>query len=113
MKEIEIGETVKIGDETFEVIGDDSPTLTKVEMFEVGDYIHNGYRYLQICRIDDRTVVFIEPKDGYFYSYNKHTTDKDIFTSHEIRGMFSDCIYVVRKATVEEVYEDIIKQRSC
>jgi hypothetical protein len=37
MKEIEIGEKVKIGDETFEVIGDDSPTLTKVDVIEVGD----------------------------------------------------------------------------
>jgi hypothetical protein len=111
MKEIEIGETVKIGDETFEVIGDNSPTLTKIEMFEVGDYIWNGYRYLQICRIDDRTVVLIEPKDGYFYS-DEYTTEKDIFTSHEIKEELFGCVHDVRKATVEEVYEDIIESRS-
>jgi hypothetical protein len=112
MKEIEIGETVKIGDETFEVIGDNSPTLTKIEMFEVGDYIWNGYRYLQICRIDDRTVVLIEPKDGYFYSDDKYTTDKDVFTLNEVMEEMFGCIHDVRKATVEEVYEDMIKSRS-
>lgn len=113
MKEIEIGETVKIGDETFEVIGDDSPTLTKVEIFEVGDYIWNGFRYLQICRIDDRTVVLIEPKDGYFYLNDKYTTEKDVFTLHEIKEELIGCAHDVRKATVSEVYEDIIKSRSC
>jgi translation elongation factor P/translation initiation factor 5A len=112
MKEIEIGEIVKIGDETFEVIGDDSPTLTKIEMFEVGDYIWNGFRYLQICRIDDRTVVLIEPKDGYFYLNDKYTTEKDVFRLHEIKEMV-EFIHDVRKATVSEVYEDIIKSRSC
>jgi len=113
MKEIEIGETVKIGNETFEVIGDGSPTLKKVEMFEVGDYIWNGYRYLQICRINDMTLVLIEPKDGYFYACDKYTTDKDILTSHEIEEILLGCSHVVRKATAKEVYEDMIKPRSC
>ena len=113
MKEIEIGETVMLGGETFEVIGDGSPTLKKVEMFEVGDYIWNGYRYLQICRINDMTLVLIEPKDGYSYSDSGCDTEKDIFTHDELNELFFAYNQTIRKATAKEVYEDMIKPRSC
>jgi hypothetical protein len=57
-------------------------------------------------------VVLIEPKDGYFYSCDKYTTEKDVFTLHEIKEEMFGCAHDVRKATVKEVYEDIIKPRS-
>lgn len=107
MKEIEIGEWVKIGDNTYEVIGDDAPTLTKIEIFKVGDYIHNGFRYLQICMVAPNSIALIEPKDGIFYSENIFKTTELVFTYYDLRREFN--FLTLRRATVDEVFEDIKK----